>query len=543
MGGDWLRWIGGWGVGGLAGWLTVMLACGGRTSQAEPGRRGPEQEPPEPAAAPGGQAVTPARPPVAARLPARPPVAEPAWVQQFTVPPTSGPPQTGCATLAEAGPPPASARPKAETGGSAGGPVDFDLKAMPQISVSAAALAPGSAVNAAVDPAVLRAALSPPDLGQVEMEALRGAPEDILRVQRVLARVGAPTRIGFWGASHVAGEYFTGHIRRVLQERHGDGGHGFVMPAPPWKGYRAADLNLCSGGKWSSDYDRRSGGRGDGMFGPGGISVESADPAAFGWVQTTKENPQGRTVARFEVLFLRQPGGGRLRLTVDDAAPVEVSTGSPEGGGYGPGAAILHVAPGQHRLTLAPAGDGPVRILGVNLEAAEPGAAQGVVVDAMGVNGRTASSWLRWDKAQLQQWFSRRPYDLIVLAYGTNEGNDASMTPEVYRKTLESVLVRVRELMPETPCVLVGPGDRAKKLQTDLYAIWSPNAAVARVQAEVGPRYGCATWDTLSAMGGEGSSLSWARAVPPLMSSDMIHLSGAGYKLLGEQFIRLIDGS
>ena len=446
---------------------------------------------------------------------------EPSWVKVVEIGPTHGPPDLPCSTQSTNESPGAPPPPPAK-GGAARSP-GFDPETFPRIDFKP------NVLNSDLSPELKARALNPLDLASLPQEPLRGNPEDIFRLQRVLNRTGQPTRIAFWGASHVAGEYFTGQIRRVLQTDYGDAGHGFVMPAPPWQGYRASDVNLCAGGTWVSDFDSRVGGRNDGMLGPGGMSVEAIDAASFAWVQTTTQNPQGRSIDRFEVLFIKQATGGVLKAQVDDAPPVEISTqGTP-----GPGALILKLQPGPHRLTLSPAGNGPVRLVGVNMEQS----GTGIVVDAMGVNGRTASSWLRWDMKQMQTWLTRRPYDMIVLAYGTNEGNDNSLSPESYRQSLTAVLKQVRSLLPETPCLLIGPGDRGKKVKDQIYSTWPPHSTIAHIQAEVAPQFGCASWDLQAAMGGEGSVFSWWKADPALMSNDLIHFSAAGYKELANRLL------
>lgn len=462
--------------------------------------------------------VAPVPPPVEASV-----GVEPAWVQTFVVPFTKGPPDTPCDARSKATAPgtPPSSTPSAPPSTP---PPEIDTSSFPVID-----LKPG-ATNANLPEDLRVRALGPVDLASLPVEPLRGNPGDIARIRAVFTRAsGSFTRVGFWGASHVAGEYFTGHLRRLWQDRYGDAGHGFVMPVAPWSGYRASDINLCTGGTWSSDFDRRVGGRGDGRLGPGGMSVESGDPNSFGWVETTRENPHGRVVSRFEVMFLRQSGGGTLKMVVDTAPAVEISTA-----GEGPGVAILQVNPGAHRLTVSPKGDGPVRIVGVNLE----NEGRGIVVDAMGVNGRTVGSWQRWDIEQMKQWYSRRPYDLVVLAYGTNEANESTLTPDGYRNTLEASLRRMREVFPDQPCLLIGPGDRARKVKDQRYAVWEPNGMVAGIQREVGPRYGCATWDLRAAMGGEGTSLAWWKA--GLMSPDLIHYMAAGYQELAGRFSGLV---
>jgi hypothetical protein len=375
-------------------------------------------------------------------------------------------------------------------------------------------------------PAERLAALALPyDPERTPLEPLRGSVEDLARVGAVLDRVDARrglTRVAFWGASHVAGEYFTGELRRVLQQRGGDGGHGFVMPAEPWRWYRASDVSLCSTGVWTGLYDGERDTYHHGELGPGGIAVEPA-PGASGWLLARG--------SRFEVSYLRQPNGGSVDLGIDDMAPLRVSTR-----GDGPGLLVLQVPDGPHRVRTAAVGDGPARLLGVNIERS-----RGVVVDAMGVVGRQASSWQRWDASLMAPYLQRRPPDLAVLAYGTNESGVTSYTADTYREDLRRSLQRFRAILPNTPCVLIGPSDRAKHVRGLLFTLWTPTAMIAATQREVGPEFGCVTWDLQAASGGSGSMVRWMLRDPPLARADLVHFTPAGYAELATRFLRAWD--
>ncbi len=362
------------------------------------------------------------------------------------------------------------------------------------------------------------------------LQPLEGAGAD--RVAAVLRRAadGERVRISVIGASHTSGDWFTGQLRRRLQAAWGDLGHGFIHPAALYTGYRGHDINLCRSDGWRSDWAGRKGGRGDGLLGFSGASVSSTHPADFGWLETTHTNVRGRRVSRFDIFTLGQPRGGALLATVDDAPARRLRTRAPS-------ASLLHhrltVPDGGHRLTLSPAGDGEVRILGVSAEREGPG----VLVDAIGVRGQQARAMLRWDSEMLRLGLQALGTDLLVLAFGTNEANDTNYDMTRYRRDLWTVLQQTRAALPDAACLLIGPSDRVKR--TDAGPLWYPRvAAVAAVQREVSSAAGCAFWDWQAATGGPGSMLTWRTHDPPLAGRDLIHFTRDGYALSAD---RLLD--
>lgn len=370
------------------------------------------------------------------------------------------------------------------------------------------------------------------------LTALEGPPSALAKVAAVMkqAEDGERTRLTFFGASHVGGEFWTGRIRRALQSRHGDLGHGFVLPAALYEGYRATDVNLCRTDDWFPDWAGKLNGRDDGLLGPGGMSVSSRHDHSFGWIETTRTNPHGRKVSLFDVYALGQPGGGRLELTVDGAAPRVVSTAAPA-------PTLLRwrltLEDGPHRLALSPAGDGEVRLFGVSAER-EGG---GVIVDGIGVRGRTARSWLAWNRTMANQGLLALDPDMVVLAYGTNEAADLNYTAEEYRTDLRAVLGELRRALPEVACVLVGPSDRAVEQKPGSWRIWSRTAMIAGVQRETAPEFDCAFWDLQQASGGAGSMVAWRLLEPPLAAGDLIHFTTKGYELLGDRFVAALDAA
>jgi len=400
-------------------------------------------------------------------------------------------------------------------------PEDDGVTGRPRISVTRSTLAAST--------------LPGQDPASLPLQPLEGRPEDLAVIGDVLRKAasGQPTRITVFGASHTGGDMWTGRLRRILQDRYGDRGHGFIMPAALYAGDRGQDVNLCRTDGWTSDWVGRNGGRDDGLYGFG-ASVSSSDPADFGWIQTTTDNPQGRAVSRYQVFTLGEPQGGTLLAQVDDAPVEEIVNSSPD-------VQILRhrieVPDGPHRLSLRPMGNGEVRIFGVSAERDVPG----VIVDAIGIRGRTARTWLRWDTELSERAIASLAPDMIVLAYGTNEGNDLALSMDDYRTDLRGVLDIARRAAPGAACVLVGPSDRGKKVGRDSYVIWDRTAAIAQVQREVAPEFGCASWDWQQVSGGPGSQIAWSLLRPAMAASDLIHFTQPGYEFGADRFLMALE--
>ena len=367
------------------------------------------------------------------------------------------------------------------------------------------------------------------------VQPLEGRSQDIAAVGAVLKRAeaGESIRISVFGDSHTSSEWFTGRLRRKLQAEYGDKGHGFILPAALYKWYRGSDINLCRTDGWRSDYAGKRGSWEDGLLGFAGMSASSSNPTDFGWVQTTVSNPQGRRVSAFDVYTLNQPGGGTLLAQVDESEAVAISTASSE---RGLSLTRLRVPDGPHRLVLSPKGDGEVRIFGVSLEREKPG----VIVDAMGINGRQAFHSLEWKDKLMYPGIQSLGPDLVVLQYGTNEANDDDLDLKHYREQLREVIARFKKAAPGAACLLIGPTDRAVNKGEGVYAIWDRTAPIAEVQRQLAPEVGCVFWDWQKATGGEGSILSWRFHEPKLASKDMIHLNKEGYEISADNLLKAL---
>src|ERR1700704_5700847 len=91
---------------------------------------------------------------------------------------------------------------------------------------------------------------------------------------------GAITRITHYGDSPITNDGITGTARRLMQERFGDAGHGFILIDRPWAWYSHQAITFTSGGGWTADSFMNPSVR-DGAFGLGGVTFRADGPGRY----------------------------------------------------------------------------------------------------------------------------------------------------------------------------------------------------------------------------------------------------------------------
>jgi lysophospholipase L1-like esterase len=336
-------------------------------------------------------------------------------------------------------------------------------------------------------------------------------------------------RVLHYGDSAIVVDTITGAMRRRLQARFGDGGHGFVAVGRPWKWYRHLDVRHGCNEVWTLRRVTKLKGT-DGRFGLGGISAHTTLAGADAWFATATKGPVGGRVSRFDILFLRQPRGGTLKLALDGKPLPPLATAGPRV------ESALHrvqTADGPHKLALETAGGGEVRLFGVALERD-----RGVVYDSLGINGARVKNLLNFDAPHLQEQYRVRPPHLVVINFGTNETDDTPSPGDAYRRGLQAVLTHIRQAAPAASCLVMSLPDRAPKRGVD-----GENGSMVSVprlvklQREAAAASGCAFWSTFDAMGGTGAMRRWAAA---RLSGDSTHLTTRGAELIADLFVRAL---
>ncbi len=192
-----------------------------------------------------------------------------------------------------------------------------------------------------------------------------------------LKQTGAITRIAHFGDSIVVGDYVSSTLRRRMQEKFGDSGHGYMLIANAWPAYSHADVERYATVGWN--VSRIVGPLApDGMYGLGCVSF-SADKNALARFGTASGGDYGRAVSRFSISYLAQPNGGAFQVSLDGKPERVIDTTGPEKRVQ---VAQVDVPDGPHQLEIQTQ-RGRSRLFGVVMERDRPG----VVLDALGIQG------------------------------------------------------------------------------------------------------------------------------------------------------------
>ena len=356
--------------------------------------------------------------------------------------------------------------------------------------------------------------------GDEEQPSVRAGPLKRFRsaLDSLRAGDGRTVRVLWFGDSHTAADYWTHSVRRGLQAYAGDGGPGFIHVG--LRDYRHSEVRVETTGQWKGE-PRAPSSRSqtdDGVFGLSGMRVR----ATAGATATLRlvEPPSVNVVWRVAMRF--GDAGARVGASLG-------GTSQTFGRTLNSGAAdiVWEELSGPANLPLVISVlRGEAELFGVIGELEQPG----VVLDTLGINGARVQTALAWTESEWNTQLALRAASLVVLSYGTNEVFDA-LDPARYDAQYEALLGRIRGAIPDVDCLLIGPTDVARNgAEGDRRA-----QAIDAVQRGTARRLGCAHFSAFDSMGASSGFEMWRQSEPQMALPDGVHLTRAGYDVLGSR--------
>jgi lysophospholipase L1-like esterase len=350
------------------------------------------------------------------------------------------------------------------------------------------------------------------------------------------------------GDSHTAADFFTGRVRERLQEKFGDGGDAYVAPGKPHLGVRSALFESSTSDGWTYEALQKS--NDERRFYLSGFNAIAHRAGAYLDLKARGEEGYDKV----DVAFLTQPGAGRAEVLLDGRPGGEVNLDGPENHRKTVRIVGSEVGtPRFHEVAVRALTGAPVTITG--FEVGRRG--DGVSYLSLGFPGATVQLLQKLAAENLADDLTNLAPDIIVLAFGTNEGFDDSLNVGVYTAQYASIVDRLKHIRPGVKIVMIGPPDGARPAGVCRNSAVGRNCpappaapeadkgcrlatppkldAVREAQRELARRVGAYFWDWSSVMPRCGAEV-WAASNPPLMAPDHVHMTMEGYKRTADQF-------
>jgi lysophospholipase L1-like esterase len=323
-------------------------------------------------------------------------------------------------------------------------------------------------------------------------------------------KASRPLRVSYFGDSLTADDHITNALREKLQALVGDGGAGFVFPAPPhpYCQHRAIARLVSTG------WDVRgisTTGAADHLLGLGG-SAETSEGGSIRFVAKG-------ALQTVDIHYLAQPHGGKLDVAADGKVVASIATAAERKRAE---FAAASVPDGTKRVELRTRGR--VRLFGAALEAKS-----GAVVDNLGVVNATAKQMRTQNLADhLKNQLAHRAADLVIVMYGANEAEwlrAKGFGMAEHERLVGELLATVRAANPQASCLVISPLDQLDWRAENM----PPRAsipAMVEAQRRAALAHGCAFWDAFTWMGGSGASRTWHKQ--GLIVKDFQHPTSEG---------------
>jgi lysophospholipase L1-like esterase len=348
-----------------------------------------------------------------------------------------------------------------------------------------------------------------------------------------LAHLKAPTGNGpervsilHYGDSPTTADLITGDVRALLQQRFGDGGHGYLLIAKPWAWYGHRDTDI-SGHGWN--ISTAVGKMRADSYGVGGANFQGTTGAASHI--TLKDAAQ----SAMELSFLAQPEGGTVVITANDEAGDNepLATVNTAADVRHPAWQTIPLPVGTRSVDIK-AGTGHVELFGETFERQK-----GVVYNSLGLNGASTTVLSRGFNADI--WTAELQHDapaLVVINYGTNESSFSSFVDKQYEGELRTAILRIRKALPNVSILVMSPMDRGERSGIDEISTMATIPRIVAIQKRVASDTHCAFFDTFDAMGGDGTMSRWYTGRPRLVAGDLIHPTPQGASIIAQIFVK-----
>lgn len=334
--------------------------------------------------------------------------------------------------------------------------------------------------------------------------------------------LGRPVRIAVFGDSFIEGDIFTADLRRLLQEKYGGCGVGYVNITSNVAGFRPTVRHRFSG--WTSRTAA------DSIHDRTKLGLNSAYYTSNGrgaWVELAGTSGYSSNTDSAEcsaIYFESVQDSTDFYCTVNKSEPLrKVSVGK--------GLKKLSVN-GNIRTVRWETGDSCRALYyGVTMESRS-----GIVVDNLSLRGSGGYNILSIPEGRLRNFARLREYDLIILQYGLNVATRNGKKYDRYYEAMSSAIEKIKRCFPESSIIVFSIGDRKMK-DDDGNMVTMPGVVnLVKYQEAIAADNSVAFWNMYDLFKSLGGIDAFVNARPPMANLDYTHINFRGGSRLARCF-------
>ena len=366
-------------------------------------------------------------------------------------------------------------------------------------------------------------------------------------LQRLPPAPGETLSILQIGDSHTAGDALTNGWRQSWQAEYGAAGRGMMPVGRPYAGYLTHGVTARQSSGWvvNALFGKQHLADGPAL----GLSGFTQSVAHQGAMLSLTADSAAFMFDDFALCGLAGPQQGAVTVTMGGVGGNVARTMDFSAEHQGAACFDIEAPSVVGAVTVTTRDDRPVNLTSWRTWRS----AGGIMLANLGVVGSRFSHFSRNNDAVLRRELQLARPDLLVIAFGTNEGFDPTLSLTDAEAGMRGQIARIRRLLGYTvPILLLGPPDAAsnrpevalpgQEATRSCGAGWWVPGNLARIRAlqiRLAHDMNLAFWDWQQAMGGPCSTMRWV--AQGLQRGDHVHMTSEGGRRLGEALAAELD--
>lgn len=329
-----------------------------------------------------------------------------------------------------------------------------------------------------------------------------------------------------FGDSQIEGDRITGRIRSSWQKTWGGSGPGLIPAIQPVPALAVRQQH-------EGDMKR---------FTKFGTIDSTLEHTCYGGMATlsrirnngkviVKPHPMGfrknQVWHQAEVLIGAAPLGGRLTVSGEFTDSITIDIAPSSTGNHS--SILVELVGKKEEVTFRFEGY-EIEITGIRL-----GSESGLAIHNIPMRSSSGTVFKNLNKEHFKKYLQNWDVGMVILQFGGNTAPYVKdqMAAERYGKRFRTQLKYLKTILPETTFLVIGPSDMG--ITSDSTALTYPMLGAIRAEMKkVTILEEALYWDLFEAMGGAGTMEVWAESTPKLASSDLVHFTPKGAKMIGE---------